>query len=78
MAHRQDTDVNGNPSQFTYTVGSGAVSVFRQGVRINGTWSRPRTSSGTVLRTTAGKPLPLDPGNTWVVLIRNGIPVVSG
>jgi hypothetical protein len=31
-----------------------------------------------VLRTTAGKALPLDPGNTWVVLIRNGIPVVSG
>jgi DUF3048 family protein len=78
VAHRQDTDVNGNPSQFTYTVGRGAVSVFRQGVRINGTWSRPRASSGTVLRTTAGRPLPLDPGNTWVVLIRNGIPVVSG
>jgi hypothetical protein len=78
VAHRQDTDVNGNPSQFTYTVGSGAVSVFRQGVRINGKWSRPRTSAGTVLRTAAGKPLPLDPGNTWVVLIRNGVPVVSG
>jgi hypothetical protein len=74
VAHPQDTDVNGNPSQFTYTVGTGAVSVFRQGKRINGTWSRPTTSSGTTLRTRAGKPLPLDPGNTWVVLIRTGVP----
>jgi hypothetical protein len=73
VAHRQDTDVNGNPSQFTYTVGSGNVSVFRQGKRINGTWSRPKVTSGTTLRTAAGKPLPLAPGNTWVVLIRKGI-----
>jgi hypothetical protein len=74
VAHPADTDVNGNPSQFTYTVGKGNVSVFRGGKRINGTWSRPGLSSGTTLRTTAGKALPLAPGNTWVVLIRKGIP----
>jgi hypothetical protein len=75
VSHPEDTDVDGNPSQFTYTVGTGKVSVFRQGKRINGTWSRPKLASGTSLRTLAGKPLPLDPGNTWVVLIRNGIAV---
>jgi hypothetical protein len=74
VAHPQDTDVNGNPAQFTYTVGRGKVSVFRHGKRINGTWSRPKVSSGTTLRTTAGKPLPLVPGNTWVVLVRTRIP----
>jgi hypothetical protein len=73
VGHSRDTDVLGNPSQFTYTVGKGKVSVFRQGKRINGTWSRPKASSGTTLRTTAGKVLPLAPGNTWVVLIRNGV-----
>jgi hypothetical protein len=75
VSHPQDRDVLGNPSQFTYTVGKGAVSVFRQGKRIYGTWSRPNLKSGTALRTTAGKPLPLNPGNTWVILIRNGVPV---
>jgi hypothetical protein len=77
VSHPADTDVNGNPSQFTYTYGSGGVSVFRQGKRINGTWSRAHLASGTVLRTSAGKPLPLDPGNTWVVLVRSGQSVTS-
>ena len=42
VSYNADKDVNGNPAQFTYTVGSGAVSVFRQGKRIDGTWSRPQ------------------------------------
>ena len=75
VPHPQDTDVNGNPAQFTYTVGTGAVSVFRQGVQVNGTWSRPTTASGTSLRTSTGAALPLAPGNTWVILIRTGTPV---
>jgi hypothetical protein len=77
VAHPQDTDVNGNPSQFTYTVGSGAVSVFRQGKRINGTWSRASKTAGTTLKTSSGASLPLDPGNTWVVLIRKGISITG-
>jgi hypothetical protein len=77
VSHPQDTDVAGNPSQFTYTVGTGKVLVFRQGKRIAGTWSRPKTSSGTTLRTTTGKPLPLNPGNTWVVLATKGTPTTS-
>jgi Protein of unknown function (DUF3048) C-terminal domain/Protein of unknown function (DUF3048) N-terminal domain len=72
VAHPQDTDVNGNPSQFTYTVGSGPVSVFRQGKRINGTWTRSKVTNGTTFKTAAGKVLPLNPGNTWVVLATKG------
>jgi hypothetical protein len=75
LNHPEDVDVLGNPSQFTVTVGHGDVSVFRQGKRINGTWQRHGVHHGTVLRTKSGKRLPLHPGNTWVVLIRNGIPV---
>lgn len=70
-----DKDVNGYPAQFTYTVGTGQVAVFRQGVRINGTWKRPALNRGTTLTATNGKPLSLDPGNTWVVLVRTGVPV---
>ncbi|HEU5007138.1 MAG TPA: DUF3048 C-terminal domain-containing protein [Jatrophihabitantaceae bacterium] len=77
VSHPQDTDIAGNPSQFTYSVGSGKVLVFRQGRRIDGTWSRPKQSAGTTLRTSAGKPLPLNPGNTWVVLATRGTPTTS-
>ncbi|WP_375503443.1 DUF3048 C-terminal domain-containing protein [uncultured Jatrophihabitans sp.] len=72
-----DRDVNGNPAQFTHSIGSGAVSVFRQGKRVNGTWSRKSITAGTTLTASNGKPLTLNPGNTWVVLIRKGIPVNS-
>jgi hypothetical protein len=77
VSHPQDTDIAGNPSQFTFTVGTGKVLVFRQGKRIQGTWSRPNENAGTTLRTTAGKPLPLHPGNTWVVLATKGTPTTS-
>jgi hypothetical protein len=75
IAHPQDRDVLGNPAQFTFTVGKGPVTVFRNGKRINGTWSRPHLGAGTRLRTASGRTIPLMPGNTWVVLIRRGIPV---
>jgi len=68
VAHPQDTDVNGNPSQFTYTVGSGPVEVFRHGKGILGVWSRAGVHSGTTFKLANGKPIPLVPGNTWVVL----------
>lgn len=73
-SHRQDTDIDGNPSQFTVTVGSGKVLVFRQGREVVGTWARKKLTQGTRLRTRNGKPIPLAPGNTWVVLDRRGIP----
>src|SRR4051812_416694 len=75
VSHPQDTDVNGNPSQFTYTVGSGPVAVCRHGKRVNGTWSRSDVHSGTAFKLADGKALPLVPGNTWVVLATRGTPV---
>jgi hypothetical protein len=75
VSHPEDTDVNGNPAQFTYTVGTGRVAVFRQGKEIEGSWSRATTADGTTLHTSTGQVLPLDRGNTWVVLIRTGIAV---
>ena len=74
VSHPADRDVLGNPSQFTYTTGTGRVSVFRGGRRIDGVWSRKHLLGGTTLRT-GGRAIPLAPGNTWVVLIRSGVPV---
>jgi hypothetical protein len=76
-SHPQDTDVNGNPSQFTFTVGHGKAVIFRNGKRIDGTWTRHKVSGGTTWRTRSGKQIPLMPGNTWVILVRNGIPVFT-
>lgn len=76
-SYNADRDVNGYPAQFTTTVGTGQVAVFRQGVRINGTWKRSALNRGTTLTAANGRPLSLDPGNTWVVLVRTGV-AVSG
>ncbi len=77
VPHPQDTDVNGNPSQFTYTTGKNKVVVFRNGRRIDGTWSRPTLNSGTTLTDAHGKPIALAPGGAWVALGRVGAKVSS-
>ena len=70
VPHPQDTDVNGNPSQFTITTGTGVVSVFRNGRRVNGTWARHSLSKGTTLTDAHGHVIPLSPGGTFVALVR--------
>lgn len=71
----KDRDVLGNPAEWTHTIGSGKVAVFRDGRRINGTWSRPSVKDGTVLRDSKGKPIALSPGGAWFVLVKNGTPL---
>jgi hypothetical protein len=73
VPHPQDTDVNGNPSQFTITTGTGVVSVFRNGRRIDGTWTRHRLSQGTTLTDAHGHVIPLSPGGTFVALVRPNV-----
>ena len=71
--YTKDIDVNGNPSKYTHTIGSGKVVVFRNGRAITGTWSRPSAASGTTFKDAAGNPIPLAPGGAWVVLVANGV-----
>lgn len=73
--NRNDVDVEGNPSQFTYTVGSGTAVLFRNGKRVVGKWSRPNSGSGTTFSTLSGKPLLMAPGGAIVVLATVGAPV---
>jgi hypothetical protein len=72
-----DTDVNGNPSKYTHSVGTGKVVVFRNNRRIDGTWSRPNAQSGTTLTDVTGAPIGLAPGGAWVVLVANGTGLTS-
>jgi len=71
---RSDVDVRGKPSAFTQSVGSGRVVLFRNGKRIEGTWSRSSVSAPTTFTDAAGKPLLFAPGGTFVALVRPGAP----
>jgi hypothetical protein len=70
-----DIDQAGNPAKVTHTVGTGKVSVFRNGRRIDGTWIRPAVTAGTRLRDAQGQPIALDPGGAWFVLVATGTPL---
>ena len=74
QADPTDQDVNGNPTMFTTTVGSGSVVLFRNGKRIPGTWSRPSLEAPTTFRDPGGKPLLFAPGGTFVALARPEAP----
>lgn len=70
-----DVDVDGNPSQFTHSVGSGRLVLFRNGKRIEGKWTRATAASPTRFTDLAGKPLQLALGGAIVVLATAGAPV---
>lgn len=74
VADRTDHDVNGNSTQYTKSVGSGRVVLFRNGRRIEGKWSRASVGAPTTFTDAAGKPLLFAPGGTFVALARPGAP----
>lgn len=71
----KDVDVNGSPSKWTHTIGSGKAVLFRNGKRIVGTWVRKHVQDGTSFRTAGGKDMLFRPGQTWVVLVANRAPL---
>jgi len=77
-ANPGDVDVVGNPSQYTHSIGHGRVAVFRNGHRIDGSWSRANLRSGTTLRDSKDRPISLAPGGAWVVLVATSAPLTSG
>ncbi|MGI8759944.1 MAG: DUF3048 domain-containing protein [Jatrophihabitantaceae bacterium] len=71
----QDRDVLGNPAQYTHTIGSGKVVVFRDGRRVDGTWTRSGLTDGTHLLDVHHRPIALAPGGVWFVLVATGTPL---
>ena len=57
--------------------GSGPVVVLRDGMAITGTWSRSSLTQPATFTATNGTPITLHPGNTWVELAPQGIPVTT-
>ena len=77
ITNTQYLDVNRNPQQFTHSIGSGVLRVFRNGRVYTGTWSRKGLSSPTILHDAKGKQITLMPGGTWVVLTRPKVAVTT-
>jgi hypothetical protein len=61
-------DVRGTPSVQSDTVGKGAVTIYRDGKKIDGRWKRTKVSAPLHFTDKSGKPIALKPGQTWVAL----------
>lgn len=64
-------DVNGVQSPVAEVVGSGAVTVLRDGRAWIGTWSRPTPEAPTSY-VSAGRTIPLASGQVWILLVPQG------
>ncbi|GDY29714.1 DUF3048 domain-containing protein [Gandjariella thermophila] len=62
-------DALGNVSPVAQTVGQGAATVLRDGQAFPATWSRPGPQDPTSYTTPGGQPLPLAPGQVWILLV---------
>jgi hypothetical protein len=58
-------------------VGSGPLTVLRNGIAVTGTWQRASSSSLTNLVSSAGAPIALAPGTTWVELVPSAVTVTT-
>ena len=61
-------DVLGSASVLSETVGRGKVTLYRDGVKIDGTWSRSKSSAPMRFTDPSGNDIALKPGQTWVTL----------
>ena len=73
----KDRDVLGNPNAYTHTVGSGRIALFRDGRRVDGTWKRTSKYGPTTYLDAKGRPIILQPGGVWVVLVHRTAPLSS-
>ncbi|MEK9196069.1 MAG: DUF3048 domain-containing protein [Patescibacteria group bacterium] len=49
--------------------GTGAVYIFQDGIVTQGTWTKPDVKSQYVFTDATGKPIELNPGQTWVTMV---------
>ena len=70
-------DPGGNVSYDTRLTGVGPATVFRDGLRRDGTWSRPNDQAPFVFLTPTGEPILLAPGQTWLHPIPSGWTITS-
>jgi hypothetical protein len=62
-------DVTGAPSVDFRATGTGTVVILRDGKRFDGKWTRGGTSDMYRFTDSAGAPIPLKPGLTWIHIV---------
>lgn len=64
----KDTKTTSNQSKVSQTVGKGKATLYRDGRKLSGSWSRSKLSAPMELTDSSGKDIPLKPGRTWILL----------
>ncbi len=64
--------------QYPEVVGTGEVWVFAAGTLVQGTWKKDSPEAVTTFTDSAGAPIVLPPGQTWVHLVAPGSTVTTG
>ena len=71
-----ENDVGGLEVQ-SKLIGSGPLEVFRDGLKITGTWHRSSSTSATTLTAANGNAIALAPGPTWVEIVPTTVAVTA-
>ena len=75
LAMPYSLEADGYHSDYS-TIGSGPMYVFQDGTVTAGQWSKSSSTSQFTFTTTNGKPLGLNPGQTWITAV-SGLNAVS-
>jgi len=70
-------DASGALSNDMRMTGTGSATVFRDGLRQDGTWSRKDDMSPFVFKNAAGEQILLSPGQPWIHIVPNEMKVTS-
>ena len=70
-------NAEGGKEVYVTATGTGPLVVLRSGVAITGTWSRSSLTQPATLTSSNGQAITLEPGNTWIELAPQGVPVTT-
>lgn len=76
MVMQYSIQADGKHSQYN-TVGSGAVTIFQDGIATTGTWSKTSKTGQITFVDSTGKPIKLNAGQTWITMVNNSGSIVA-
>jgi len=76
MVMQYSIQADGKHSEYN-TVGSGPVTIFQDGIATTGTWSKASKNGQITFTDSAGKPIKLNAGQTWLTMVNNAGSIVA-
>jgi hypothetical protein len=64
--------------RFPNVVGSGEALIFAGGTMVKARWTKSSPGAVTTYADSAGAPIPLPPGQTWIHLLEPGSALTTG